>query len=737
MIGMSFQFSWRITSIKWFQVIDNRKKLIWLFLFLIVFISFIVKFVALNKYEAPPSPDYGNYLTQVNILNGLDVGGNGLRYNPIYFLFLDLFLRFFEPFTALKILSALVFSIAAIPFYFLAKKFSNSDLAAVVSSIFFIFFELYSEMIAWGGGPNFLGFSFMLLTIFFLLEAFQVRSIKNYVLTGICLSLVVGTHFLVAAFTIFLVIFFVFFSILFSKNSRKSILKVSLLCLFVSILLSLPYAQLYLNFLGNSSSGLVTLNFSQLYNAFFGVTSVFTTTFFVILIIASLGLFGLAKYFKTNKTNALFLACLFLAPLILALFTDQPNRWFYFLPIPLFISFGLFLKYLFESIKGARKEIIIVAFSLILLIGVQTTVSSLNRLSVSMDYYQSVGVDEIEAFNWIKQNTLPNAVFATSGPNKIIGTDSSPGSSYSWWVEGLSQRKCLHTGLPTWYTYQDERSETLMLNGIFEGAYNFEFHGLRLSDNFPYSLKNPEIAAFFKDHYQNLLFLNDAEQELVFSPTYDTNVNWVASFSEANNKTSTFQYDDSSGNMTFSSVMPNFKIERSIHVNSSQSAVDLYYNITSNDTIFKNCKIKFWASYYTNFQNFSVNDTSVTLEQKMLLSNELVASKIDLCETNGFLNESTVLAKDPKYSLPVVTFSINPAETNLSLHFKITINNQQVTNNDLKFYDTYKLLIDTHVNYILLNTNREDEFYRFTTDTQHFSKVFENPTVIILRVVDE
>jgi hypothetical protein len=62
-----------------------QKRLPFVFLIVIVVISFITKFFVLNNSIVPPSPDYGNYLTQVGILNGHDVTGMGLRYNPIFF----------------------------------------------------------------------------------------------------------------------------------------------------------------------------------------------------------------------------------------------------------------------------------------------------------------------------------------------------------------------------------------------------------------------------------------------------------------------------------------------------------------------------------------------------------------------------------------------------------------------------------------------------------------------------
>ena len=79
-----------------------QKRLAFVLLIVITVISFITKFIVLNTYTAPSSPDYGNYLTQVSILNGHDVTGMGLRYTPIFFIFLDGILRFIDIFLALK-----------------------------------------------------------------------------------------------------------------------------------------------------------------------------------------------------------------------------------------------------------------------------------------------------------------------------------------------------------------------------------------------------------------------------------------------------------------------------------------------------------------------------------------------------------------------------------------------------------------------------------------------------------
>ena len=78
----------------------------------------------LNNNQAPPGADYGNYLTQVHILNGTDLRGWGLRHQPLFFYFLGGVMNVFDAFTALKVASAFVFAIAAVPFFLVARKLS-------------------------------------------------------------------------------------------------------------------------------------------------------------------------------------------------------------------------------------------------------------------------------------------------------------------------------------------------------------------------------------------------------------------------------------------------------------------------------------------------------------------------------------------------------------------------------------------------------------------------------------
>ena len=131
----------------------------------IVSVTFVINFYMLNQNEAPPGADYGNYLIQTDILNGQDLRGYGLRHNPVFFILLDGFQVFLDDFTALKVAAAFVFSIIAVPLFLLAKKFTGRSIIAAISTIILVLFISYTEMISWGGNPNYLGFAFMLMTL--------------------------------------------------------------------------------------------------------------------------------------------------------------------------------------------------------------------------------------------------------------------------------------------------------------------------------------------------------------------------------------------------------------------------------------------------------------------------------------------------------------------------------------------------------------------------------------------
>jgi hypothetical protein len=718
----------------WSGVLRNKKWLYWFFLFLAIIASFAIKFAALNRYAAPPGADYGNFLTQVNILNGHDVVGLGLRYNPLFFIVLDPFLIFFAQLTALKVVASLVFSIVAIPFFLLAKKLSNSYVAALVASCTFLFFEGYSEMIGWGGNPNFLGFSFMLLTLFFLVNSLEKSSKKNLLLTGFSLSLVVGVHFLVTAFVFLFFFVFAILTLAFNRKNLSRNIKILLSIIGISVVFSLLYIPVYVVFVRDSSSGLVNMNFLKAVNAAIaGLEWMFRDQYLIMIPMAALGVLALLIHARRNRDDSLILGSLFLLPFILALFTEDPDRWFYFLPIPVMLSFALFLGKLFAAIRNKRKLVILLASGFVLLIIVGTTITGVARLETSVDFYQTIGNDELRALNWIRNETNLNATFATSGSNKNIG---GGGNSYSWWIEGYSERKCIPSGPPALYSYSDEVNEVEVANRIFAGTYTFEYGNVRVSENSPAGMGNPEIAAYIDGQYQNLLFLSDGEEPITFSPVGNNQTIWNEAPLYAANKTTELHYNETWANMTFSYEWPSLKVTRSTIMNSGQSSVDIIFDLMPINSTLRQFTVNIWGAFYTSLESFEIQNSSIILQQK-LQTGDQVETKIEVVGTNGEIDNAQVFVKDPQYSMPLATYSLKPLQHDLSVHLRVSIltETSEPKNNTISFYNSYDLIKDLGIDYIFLNKGRTIEYNRFLSDSEHFKVVFENGSIVIFRVV--
>jgi hypothetical protein len=676
---------------------------------------------------------------QVDVLRGRDLRGFGLQYPPLFFILLDVFLRFLDEFTALKVVASLVFSLIAIPFFLFAKKISGNFLVALISTWLFVFFEGYSEMIGWGGNPNFLAFSFALFALFFLIKSFEESSKKNILLSGFFLSLVVGTHLLVTVFMFFCFLVFLALMWSFSRKYRSRMFKVVLFSGLVALALSLPYIPFYINFYMYSTSELVGFNSLQQFGDILGdLAWMFRGQFVISAVMAVLGIFALRKYARDYKNEGLILCSLFLVPFILSLVTENPGRWYYFLPIPVIVCFSLYLKDLLPHLRNVRKEVLLLAFCFILLIVAETTISSVIRLETAVDYYQTIGDDELQALRWIRENTTLNAIFATSGPSKFEGV----GNSYSWWIEGYSKRKCIPAGFQKWFSYQYEREEAIIANRIFTGTYSAEYSNIRMSISYPSGIGNPQIAILANGEYENVIFMRDDRDELFFSPIGYEQVILRETPINAENKSLNMQINEETAliNITFTYEWTHLRLIKSIIVGLKESSIDVIFKVSPINATIRQFNINLWAANYTTLEDCSIKKSTITLHQKIAF-NQMATTKITVLQTDGKILNSTVPlhdTHDKQTSTSIASYSLKPLNNGtlyVKFRISVTTNFPETTDNKIHFYSSYELIENLGINYILLDKSREIEYQRFLNDSEHFQKVFENKKIVIFNVI--
>jgi hypothetical protein len=444
---------------------------------------------ALNTYAAPPSADPGNWLTMVNILRGYDVTGRGLRYPPLSFLLLDLLLRFFGELTALKLMGSLAFSIIVIPFFCMARKLSSNALA-LCSAVIFAFSPAFSEMVAWGAYPQFLGMFFMLWAIHFLLDSLEEPSWRSTLLASIFFSLTVGTHHLTALVLVSTFALYILFHLHLARKSPR-FLRHMLAIGVGSIILSLPYLHVYLKILCDSASagGFSVEKVSE------GIFYVFREAPFVWLtLIVFTSLWPLLKR-DLKLVKVLF--SLVLAPLASCIIIpgEFAARLIYFLNIPLALLIAAYLEDVWRSVRGelplrkATRLLISVIFAwFIALMLISSFYVSSARLSASVEFYQLVKSGELEALNWIRENTHPSDTFVTSG---LLG----------WWVEGYCMRKSLPGADPKWLMFKDQREEARVANMVLGLESAEDRYELIKRYDIKYILMSKNLA----DRYQEFL----------------------------------------------------------------------------------------------------------------------------------------------------------------------------------------------------------------------------------------
>lgn len=700
-------------------------------------VSFAVNYTMLNAQIAPPGADYGNYLTQVDILQGNDLRGLGLRHQPLFFVFLDLLMNFFDELPALKFAASLVFSIIVFPFFLVAKKLSHNSFAALISTVLFVFFISYAEMIMWGGNPNFLAFSFLLLALFFIIDVIKHPSKSNIILSGLCLSLIIGTHVLVAIFTFGALIVYSFLHLIFIRTTKEQIkneLKKPLQIALAVFLFSLPYISFYITFFKNSSSEMVTFRLLDLQVTSVSILDswVLFSQFSIIIALTIASISGLRYCLRENRSIGLLTSSLLLAPLILLLITTQPLRWVYFLPIPLLLCFSVFLDHLFHNINQAKKATIILFAALfIATIAIQSTYLTGTHLETASNFYQFIGKDEVKAFDWIKSNTPPEAIFATSGYFKNVG---GGGNSYAWWVEGYSNRLCKFTGDIDYYSFQFERNDVRAVNNIFAGTYVIDHGNLKIAESFPASINNPKIAVFVNNKYEDLLTISDAENQIYLAIPEDQETMLITPF-YSQNRISSISQSDSSANITVTQQHPKFELIRSVTMNEENSYIDIRYQVEPNNSSLKTLEINLKALSEISTEDCHIHDQSVSMVSQDSSKNE-VTTLITIEKTNGKLNGVTVFFPNPKSSKPVVSYVFQPTQEHFYVNFRLYVDSpdSEIDNQRIRVYPSYALLEDLKIDYIILNKNRPDEYTRFLSDSNHFKVEYYNDSILIFKV---
>lgn len=721
------------------QRIRSDKKYTWILLIFFLIVSFILKFSVLNKYPAPPGNDPGNYLTIASAFRGSDVTGFGLRFPPLFFLFLNFLLYFLDDFLALKIAGALTSTIIGIPFFFLVKKISDEP-TALLSTVFFTFGFEFAGMPAWGGYGNLLGIFFLLWALYFLVKTLEEPCMKNEFLVGLFFALVVGTHQLVVLFFVSAMCVFVLFIFAFVKEQSLNLLKALLKCGVISFILSTPFVFFYYLMLNNygglsvSSSSLLE-RYGEILSAlqrFFQISTLFR------VIIMSLGLLGFFKLKTKNREICLLLVSLFLSPFVFPIFLPKMIwRVPTFLYISLLPSLALYLSYTLSDVfnRFARKRFLkgtflVVVLSLSVVGSVSFVYASVAYLSKSAEYFHIIKDDELDALNWIKENTNRSDLILCDG--------GSLRYKIGWWVQGLTLRKCFLTEQGFWvkdFTFSDERKEAETASRILSGGdYILENGIVRIADSLQERVVgHPVIAIKGIGKYQNSIFINDTNTYLNFSTISNPEKIWTITLADAENKSASIHWTEDYGEIKLRYTWPHVTITRSATLERNSQSVYIEYEVYLRNATMREFRVYIWP--YIPLHEYHINYLSASAELIQVFGWHMrkpIKTKLSLASSSIAGQISYGVREE--YDTPYVVYFFNDNRSYFYAKIKISFSDAIVVGDEnVMGYRVVDLLENYDIDYVL--SNKVDwRAYDWLKNSGHFNVVFENRGIVIFEV---
>ncbi len=717
---------------------------------ILVFVSFAVRLALLDRYVAPPSGDFGNFLIQSNIILGEDLTGHGLRYPPLFFLMLIPFVKALGPTLALKVVQAIVASSSCIPFYFLAQR-RMDYFAAASLTMMFTFSQTLAEMTAWGGSPNFLAITFMICSLYFIDLAFHsdVNLRRNAVLAGVFAGLVFDTHHLTT--TVLATALAVFLVVMLVKSEwdlKIKTLKVFAMMAAAATVVGLPVIQVYLNMQEDVAAGIGSYGLADFDSLFSprggGFLYLFSGAYWFawgfVFLLGGMMIIANLRTKPDDKPYHLLILAVAVAPLALGLlvYGTASGRFLAFLPIPFLLGFGSFLTEVRKpgptlgKIPFSQKQRTYVKTALLALI-VVLSATGIQWASGAVNWFHPIERGDMEALDWIKENTPEDTMFATSG--KLL-SGHKEGDRIAWWIMGYSERPTVFAGSEKYRLYIDETESTRDLNRFFAGTHVMENGCFQVSDNYPIEYRgNPEISVRSEKAYEPILFLNDAMHDIMYFTNSTSTVaereTLYGAFRSSMETTVTDDIIESRAVLTTAHV----RFERTTRMAYGATTVEMEFHITPlNDSVLDSLVLRFHSPHGNEF-----SDVETGVQTSLVVGNqwrEPARTDISVVEGAGQLTSALYIEPSASvWNIGQIAYVLAPSGDRIDVAFEVSVGSAEFDDQSpLAYYDGYQILDKYDVEYLYVSFSMGLEIQRFSFDSEHFSEVFNNQAVLILKV---
>ena len=424
------------------------------------------RFWMLADNAAPPGADPGNWLAVTHGLFGKSVKAAEATYFPVLPVLLKGLLAFLPALTATKVLGVGVSVIMGIPFYLILRR-GCSRLFSAGLTLAFLLAGYEEETLSFGGYPQLLATTFLLLTVYWLMDGLISGGRRPLLLAAASTALVAGTHhftLLLTAPTLLALGVALFIQ---ERPPIRPFLANAGVWALGAAVFTLPFLPWYVSFLslmeGNpaNATGFSILDVNAVTSYVFQENRPFWVVLFVVA--ASLPLLPLpgGKAARIRPAAVALLA----GPLLGFALTNEV-RTFQLVEAGIVLSLGLPVAAVEQHLSLTRVRVTVQQverLSLGLAVAALLTLiasSGHQRFTDARARYQIVDGPALEALNWLHEQTPPGAL--------VVANESTGRISYAWWVEGYAERPTYSLIEPQYLSFSEEKAQSSLANRLLD-----------------------------------------------------------------------------------------------------------------------------------------------------------------------------------------------------------------------------------------------------------------------------
>lgn len=411
-----------------------------------LFLVFSIRLFHFRWNSAPSGSDGGQWLAFAHQLFGEEKVRAGFESYPPLFPFLVRVVSQGDGLLTLKLLGVFTSVFISVPAYLLLRTALYPAVAAVLATAAALT-PYQSEVLSFGGYPQLLGSSFLLLAIFFLLYGLKTGWNRWFLLASLFNAGVAGSNIIPASMMIgATVVILLLWYITQRRGGSAFPIRIRSLMLYWAA----PSALLWLPFYGIYRDYFVSVKQAGISQRYFPLTDIiywlsggwrweFAMWLAIFIVFALVMLLTFRKVLNEQPALAIASFAVLLCGLVGVLFLGE-LRFSSFVEIGLVLASGVLASRVVPVLSNpeSRQRHLTIALAALFITVSVIGLMGYRRFMIAYNWYTVVDNTAMDGLVWLRENRVPGA--------KVAATNSKHGHIYGWWIEGFAHMPTLMVG---------------------------------------------------------------------------------------------------------------------------------------------------------------------------------------------------------------------------------------------------------------------------------------------------